>query len=82
MDKIICVDFQDAAGCFEDNLAPLYKDPSLDDLLDWFDRWIDWVVGGRCTDGTDIEYCYPYSKRSIVRLDALEIKYEVRCVDD
>ena len=77
MDKIICVDFGAAADCFRDNLVP-YKNPDCDELLDWFDHWIDWVVGTACSEGNDIEYHYPYSEGAIARLDVLGIEYEVR----
>ena len=77
MDRIVCVDFQATADCFRENLVP-YKNLDGDELLDWFDHWIDWVVGAKCIEGNDVEYVYSYSEQAIARLDALGIEYEVR----
>lgn len=77
MDKIICVDFQEAAELFKEHLVP-YKNLDGDELLDWFDHWIDWVVGEKCGEGNDVEYYYPYSDLSVARLNVFSIKYEVR----
>lgn len=77
MGKIICVDFGAAADCFNEHLVPCVNLDG-DELLDWFDRWIDWVVGAACSEGNDVDYYYPYSEEAIARLDVLGIKYEVR----
>jgi len=76
LDKIICVDFQKAVELFNKEIVP-YKNLSGDELLDWFDRWMDWIVGTQCSK-RGAEYYYRYSRAALARLHPLGIKYEVR----
>lgn len=78
----IAVDTQKAAEYFEEHVFP-YKvgpdDPAAaDQEPEWFDRWLESIVGMQCVEGNDIDLLYPYDGRTIKILDLLGIVYEVR----
>ena len=78
--KHIYVDTQSTYAYFLEHLVP-YKprgDKDKEEVWEWFDCWLDWLVGAKCADGNDGEYRYPWSLKAALRLLRSELVYEIR----
>lgn len=87
----IQVDYQEMHKYFETRLCPYnldavehtsedYQREIEDEIELWPDRWIDWVMGDSCIDGTDGAYLYRYSATAICRLEDFDIQH--RLIDE
>jgi hypothetical protein len=75
----IYVDTQQAFCYFLDHLVPYEPDEdTLEEVHEWFDVWIEWLVGAPCLDGNGINYEYPLSEAAKYRLNQFGIEFEVR----
>lgn len=84
-EKIIAIDTQSAWDYWKENICPWKLDViddarTADDAWEYFDRWIDWLVGTTCFEGNDAEYYYLLHKpeEQAKRLDQFGIQYEIR----
>jgi hypothetical protein len=76
--KYIQVDFQEAFNHFVENIVPYkFQADSLDELLEWFDRWLDWLVGSPGIEGNDIMYLYEYWQPGETRLELFDIDFRI-----
>lgn len=78
----IYVDTQKAFDYFTNHVMPFGYDPCDDEIVEetqeWFDSWINWLVGSLCLNGNDINYEYILSEASKHRLNQFGIEFEVR----
>ena len=78
--KHIYIDTQSTYEYFLEHLVP-YKprgDEDTEEVWEWFDHWLDWLIGAKCIDGNDIEYKYPFLPISAHVLHIFNLKHEVR----
>lgn len=76
--KYIQVDFQETFDHFVENVVPYkFQGDDYDELYEWHDRWLDWLVGDKCIEGNDTMYLYEWRATGESRLKDFDIDFRI-----
>jgi len=79
-DRYLIVDTQSAWDYWTEHLCPVADPEDHDDYgeyTEFFDAWLNWLVGSRCLEGNDIDYMYPHDAKAAAKLNELGIRYTI-----
>lgn len=76
--KYIQVGFQETFDHFVENMVPYkFQGDDYDEIYEWFDKWLDWLVGEKCIEGNDIMYLYEWWATGENRLKDFDIDFSI-----